>query len=141
MVFVGMQFSKEIGKIIQTWCPANNKLALADTVVDPIETHIHCLRPLGFQCVIGKADGAEIVGGDNGGRLRMAQVFSYLPGLDHLSARFEAAHSASQAEATTTSDRQQTTLMQPLVTGLSSSPSEPKYSIAPSRDPALRSER
>ena len=42
------------------------ELSLFDTVLDPVEPHIHCLGVFNFGAAIGKAVGGGIVGDDSG---------------------------------------------------------------------------
>ena len=68
-----------LGEIVRTiedaFFPVDVKLALADSVADPIETHIDCLGALLFDGVVGNAGSSAIVGNDGRGRLRMAELF------------------------------------------------------------------
>ena len=58
---------REIIRPIQaTWRPPYVKLALSDTVSNPIESHIYCFRPFQLDRIIGDARSAGIVGGDGG---------------------------------------------------------------------------
>ena len=49
--------------------PVAVELALADTVTDPVETHVHGLGPPLFNIIVADAGGAGIVDLDGSGRL------------------------------------------------------------------------
>ena len=67
-----MVFGEVVSAIGVAFVPENFKLALADSIADPIESHVDGFGPFLFYGVGGDAAGGIIVGGHRGGGLWMA---------------------------------------------------------------------
>ena len=61
-----------ICKVLRSWTPVNNKMFLADSVLYPIESHIHGFGFALFYSSIGDSGGVGIIGLDGRGRLGMS---------------------------------------------------------------------
>ena len=61
-----------ICKVLISWTPVNNKIFLADSVLYPIESHIHGFGFALFYSSIGDSGGVGIVVLDGHGRLGMS---------------------------------------------------------------------
>ena len=62
-----------VGKIAFTWGPPDLEHALAHTVSNPIESHVHGFGSLDFGSVVGKAFCCGVIGDDwCGSRLGVA---------------------------------------------------------------------
>jgi hypothetical protein len=72
MMGCGMVIGKVVGEIVFTGTPMNYKLALLDSVADPVKSHVNGFGATLFDCLIGDASGACIVGLDGCGSLRMS---------------------------------------------------------------------
>jgi hypothetical protein len=57
MVSWGMVFCKVVGQVGRSWFPVNVKLVLFNSVLNPIESHLHGFLFLLFDLVVGKAIG------------------------------------------------------------------------------------
>ena len=55
-------FGKVVGKIQFAFGPHNDKVALVDTIMYPVEAHVHGFGPFEFGTLSGKAVGSGIVG-------------------------------------------------------------------------------
>jgi hypothetical protein len=66
---------KTVGEIVFTSTPMNYELALLDSVADPVKSHVYGFGPTLFDCSVGDASGACIVGLDGCCSLRMAHFF------------------------------------------------------------------
>ena len=64
MLLGRVQFSDKVSIIADPGSPPNFKLALADTIFNPMEPHVHRLGPLWFDRVVGQADSTLIVRSD-----------------------------------------------------------------------------
>jgi hypothetical protein len=71
----GMMFSKIIGLVKSAGFPIDMELALADTVANPVETHIDGFGALLFDSIVGNASGGAVVCYNGCGRLGMAEFF------------------------------------------------------------------
>jgi len=75
MVLIGMVFGKVVGAITDPTSPVDNELALANTVADPVKTHVHGFGAFLFDGVVGDARSSAVVS-DNGSRwLGMSKFF------------------------------------------------------------------
>jgi hypothetical protein len=72
MVRGHMVFCEIISVVETAFFPINDKLALADTITNPIKLHVDGLGSLLFDDVIGNAGGGAVVCLDWGGRLGVA---------------------------------------------------------------------
>ena len=70
-----MMFREVIGLVGSSWFPVDEKLALADSVADPIETHIHSFGTFLFDIIGGDTYCSGVVGLERCRRLRMPQFF------------------------------------------------------------------
>lgn len=68
-----MVFCKIIGSIQCTGFPVDNKLALADTIADPIESHINCLGTFLLDGIIDDSFGTGVIRLDWRGGLWVAK--------------------------------------------------------------------
>ena len=66
-----------ICKILRSWTPINNEVFLADSILYPIELHIHCLVFSLINSSIGDSGGVVIVGLDGRGRLRVSHLSEF----------------------------------------------------------------
>ena len=66
-----MMFGEIVGAVRVAFAPINLKLALADAVADPIETHVDGFGAFLLDSVSGNAAGGTIVGGHGCCRLGM----------------------------------------------------------------------
>jgi hypothetical protein len=64
-----MVFREVIGAVVAVFFPTNHKLALADTVADPVKAHVNGFGSFLFDSVIGNTGGGAVVGLDWGGGL------------------------------------------------------------------------
>ena len=62
-----------VAQVVSSFFPVDSELALADTVPDPVELHVHGLGPALFDTVIDNSICHLIVCLDVGGRLGVAQ--------------------------------------------------------------------
>ena len=60
-----------IASIYGAWFPIYMELVLLDSILDPMESHVHCLGHFLFDAFVGYADCCGIVYLYWGGRLRM----------------------------------------------------------------------
>ena len=67
VMFWAMMFGEIICKVCFASFPVDAELPLTDSVLDPIESHVHCLGSFGFDCVVGDSFGGCIVCADGGG--------------------------------------------------------------------------
>ena len=67
-------FRKVVGEIVRAFSTVDEKLALANSVTNPIKTHIHCFGASLFYGVVCDAGGAGVVGLDGGCCLRVSHV-------------------------------------------------------------------
>jgi hypothetical protein len=58
-----MMLGKVVGTVRLAFAPVNLKLALADTIADPVKSHINCFGSFLFDGVSGDAAGSVVVGG------------------------------------------------------------------------------
>ena len=65
-------FGEIISVVVRAFSPVDEKLALFNSVFDPIKPHVHSLAPFLFHRGVYYPDGASIVGLDWGGWLRVA---------------------------------------------------------------------
>ena len=68
----GMMFSMIVGKVSFSWAPVDNEVALASSVLYPIETHVHCFGAFLADGGVDNARSSIVVGTDGCRRLRMA---------------------------------------------------------------------
>jgi hypothetical protein len=68
---------KVVGEIVFTSTPMNNELALLDSVADPVKVHVYGFGSTLFDCFVGDASIACIVGVDGYYSLWMAHLFEY----------------------------------------------------------------
>lgn len=68
-----MVFCVIVSEIVGAWTPVNKKIALAHSILDPIEAHVHCFGALLLDCVVRKAGGGGVVGLDGCWWLWMAK--------------------------------------------------------------------
>ena len=62
-----------IGEILLAGFPVHSELSLLDPILDPVESHVHCLGSFGFDRVVGDAFCGGVVCLDRcGAVLRMA---------------------------------------------------------------------
>jgi hypothetical protein len=66
---------KVVGEIVFTSTPINNELTLLDSVADPVKAHVYGFGSTLFDCFVGDASGACIVGLDGCCSLQMAHFF------------------------------------------------------------------
>ena len=66
-------FGEIIGSIVDTFFPMNDKVAEADSVADPIKSHVNGFGAFLFDCVVDNPLSACIVGLYGGSWLRVAQ--------------------------------------------------------------------
>ena len=71
----GMVFGDVISAILFAGFPVDKKLALANTIADPVEAHVNCLGSLLFNCIVDNASGSAVVGLERGRRLFVAEFF------------------------------------------------------------------
>jgi hypothetical protein len=67
-------FGVVVGKIVCSLSPMDEELALADSVADPVEAHIHGFGSSLFDCFVADSGGTGVVGLDGSGWLWMAHV-------------------------------------------------------------------
>ncbi len=67
-----MMFGKIIGQVCGAWAPVYFELFVFDTILDPIESHVHGFGSLLFDLFVCKAVGRGIIDLDWGGRLWVA---------------------------------------------------------------------
>ena len=72
MVRGGMVFREIIRAVVTAFFPTDYKLALADTVADPVKAHVNGLGSFLLDSVVGDAGGGAVVGLDWGGGLGVA---------------------------------------------------------------------
>jgi hypothetical protein len=58
-----MMFGKVVGTVCLSFAPVNLKLALADTIADPVEAHVDRFGSFLLDGVSGNATGSVVVGG------------------------------------------------------------------------------
>jgi len=75
MVGCRVVFRKVVGKVGASFGPVDEKVALADTVADPIKSHVHRFRATLLDRVIGNAGSSAVVGLHGSWTLRMAEFF------------------------------------------------------------------
>ncbi len=68
----GMMLGEVVGKIVGPTAPINEKIPIIDTIVDPIEMHVHGYGASLFDCIIDYTSGTSIVSLDGCWRLRVA---------------------------------------------------------------------
>ena len=66
---------KIICQVVGSTAPVDEKLALVDTVADPIKAHVDGFRAALLDSVVGNPSGTGIVCLDGSGVLRVAHVF------------------------------------------------------------------
>ena len=66
MMQSGMMFCEVISKVVSTLLPVDKELALANTVLDPVKTQIHCFGSSLANGAIGNACGTGVVSLDGG---------------------------------------------------------------------------
>ena len=66
-------FGEVIGAIEFAFAPDNVELALADSVANPVKTHVHGFGALLFDGIVGDASGGAVVGDDDGRWLLVAE--------------------------------------------------------------------
>lgn len=57
-----MVFAEVVSTVAFASAPVDNELALADTVTDPIEAHVHCFGAFLFDVVVGNTRRGVVVG-------------------------------------------------------------------------------
>ena len=67
----GMMLGKIVGGIVGAAPPINEKFALFDSVLDPIEAHVEGARAALFDGLVGNAGGAGVVSLQGSSGLRM----------------------------------------------------------------------
>ena len=72
VVCYGMVLSEVFGNVGAAASPENDKLALGESILDPVESHINRFEVALFDCFVGNASGAGIVRGVRRGRLWIA---------------------------------------------------------------------
>ena len=70
----GMMLGDVVGHVFGPGGPENGKLALADAIAEPVETHVDGFGAALFNCVVEDAFGTFIVRLDGGGRLGVAEL-------------------------------------------------------------------
>jgi hypothetical protein len=55
-----------VGEVVCALLPVHGELSLANSVLDPIEAHVHGFGSLDFGLVVGKPISCRVVGGDAG---------------------------------------------------------------------------
>ena len=55
-----MMFGKKIRFVGFAWAPVNEEVSLACSIIDPIESHIHCLGFLALELKVPKAVGLSV---------------------------------------------------------------------------------
>jgi hypothetical protein len=69
----GQMVFREIIRAVETaFFPTNYKLALADTIANPVKVHVNGLGSFLFDSVVGNAGGGAVVSLDGGGGLGVA---------------------------------------------------------------------
>ena len=68
-----------VGKVVRAGLPKELKMALVDSILDPVVSHVDCFTTSDFCCSVGDAARRFIIVDDNGGRLRVAEVAESLP--------------------------------------------------------------
>jgi hypothetical protein len=56
-----MMFCVIIAKIFTSWAPINVELFLADSVGQPMVSHIHCFRSFLFDCFVNDAECSGVI--------------------------------------------------------------------------------
>lgn len=72
MVGSGVMFGMIITEIIGTWSPVDKEVALANTILNPVKTHVHGFGLALADSAVGDSGGSRVIGLDRGGRLGMA---------------------------------------------------------------------
>ena len=72
MVTRRMVLREVVAQVFGPWAPVNEKLALFDSVLDPVKTHVHGLGAFLLDSVVGKTYGCRVVGLDGRRWLRMS---------------------------------------------------------------------
>jgi hypothetical protein len=68
-----MVLGEVVGEVVGALSPVYVELPLADSVADPVETHVYCFRSLLLDSVVGDAFSALVVGLDRCRGLRVAK--------------------------------------------------------------------
>ena len=64
-----------VGQVVTALLPVDLELFLFHSVTNPVESHVYCLGSLLLDSVVGDALCTLIVGDDDGGWLRVAELF------------------------------------------------------------------
>ena len=65
-------FGWVVSEIIEPWLPVNIEHTLADSVAQPVESHIHCFRSFLFDCFVDDTGCCAVVSFQRGSWLRMS---------------------------------------------------------------------
>lgn len=63
----GVVFGEVITVVVDSLEPVDAEVALADPILDPVETHVHSFGAFDFYSSVGKSVSGGVVGGDTGG--------------------------------------------------------------------------
>lgn len=68
----GVVLGEVIAKVGGAWTPVHEEMALANTILDPVEAHVHCFGFALTDSSVGDARGSRIVSLNRRGRLGMS---------------------------------------------------------------------
>jgi hypothetical protein len=75
MVRRRVMFGKVIRFVHASFSPLYSKLALSDSIADPIEPHVHSFRTFLFNGIVNNPGGCAVIGNDDSGWLRVPEFF------------------------------------------------------------------
>jgi hypothetical protein len=61
-----MVLGEVVTMVVRSLEPVDEELFHGDSVLDPVESHVHCLGALDFDSSVGESVGSGVVGGDSG---------------------------------------------------------------------------
>ena len=64
-------FGWVVSEIVEPWLPVNIEHTLADSVAQPVKSHVHCFRSFLFDCFVDDTGCCAVVSFKRGSGLRM----------------------------------------------------------------------
>ena len=71
-----MVLGEVVTMVVGSLKPVDFELSLGYSVLDPVESHVHCLGSLDFDALVGKSIGCGVVSGDSSGCSLFSSHFS-----------------------------------------------------------------